>query len=320
MSAKVDLNKIDQADLQLRRSFSSISSLIVIQGGRVEYAATYGRTGSLQTLRPMYSVTKSVISTLIGIAIDKGHIESTEQTIADLLDADRCTIPDDSPLADITLHQLLSMSTGIRWRDGVQGAEPMLQRMLKQPDWLSVILKFSVDPSMIDQFQYNSAVSHLLSVILSHRTGLSASEFAESHLFNKMGISNYQWDTDPQGYSTGGWGLQLAPEDMTKLGILFLADGSINNVPVVSSDWVRTSTDSHTSVSSHQHVTGYGYQWWLYAINNHVAFCARGFGGQVVYCVPSLDAVIVITSSLAGRRKNAWPVFQDYLLPAISGE
>ncbi len=314
-SIEAGINKklLRQADEKIQRAFNTINTVLIMKKGKLVFSRVYDCRFSLETPQPVYSVTKSVVSSLIGIAIEHGYINNVQQRLPTLLGSScLLDIKLNAEINKLSLHQLLSMTTGFIWRDGKLSNEPMLKRMMQQSDWVDFILRLPIKKSMIGQFQYNSAVSHLLSVIISSTTGLTAEEFAKKTLFEPLGIVNYHWSHNAQNHTTGGWGLELSPIGMAKMGLLYLNNGHWGTQQVIPQSWVALSTTAHTP--------GYGYQWWLRQLNGHATFCARGIGGQIICCVPTLDVVIVITSDFSGRRKNLWPLFEDYWLPSVQNE
>lgn len=308
---------LDEANQKIRRAHTAINALLIVKNGTPAYSRVYRQGDTLATPQPVYSVTKSVISALIGCAIAAGKIDSVEQPLCDLLNAriTKLGISPDADACQLTLHQLLSMSAGFPWRDGRMGNEPMLARMLAKRDWAEFVLRLPVQKNQLGRFQYNSAISHLLSIILSDAVGVRADEFANDTLFGPLGISNYHWQCDPQGYNTGGWGLHLSASDMAKIGMLYLHQGRWQNHQLIPHSWVSASTT--VQVAASDHASGYGYQWWLTDADGCKAFYALGLGGQFIYCIPQRNAIIVVVSNRAGRRRPLWPLFEQFFLPAV---
>src|SRR5690606_20827466 len=123
--------------------------------------------------------------------------------------------------------------------------------------------------------------SHILSAILQQATGMNPRDFAERYLFKPLGISNIQWDTDPAGIPIGGWGLQMTPRDMAKLGYLYLQGGKWDGQQILSAEWVEDATRKHTDTDG---ALGYGYQWWIdSALEGYAAF---GRYGQTIFVIP----------------------------------
>ena len=304
----VSLSSLSTADSHIQRTHPALNTLLMVADGRVLHSRVYNPRTGLDTPQPQKSVTKSVMSALIGIAIERGHITGVDQPLKALLKT-RFSKEDSNATGNTTLHQLLSMTCGLLWRDGRLGNEPMVPRMMNQDDWIDFVLKLPVNTAMVGRFQYNSAVSHLLSAVIHATTGLHADRFADDALFGPLGITDYTWERDRQGYPIGGWGLSLCPRDMVKFGELYLHGGRAHGKQIFADEWVARSVTPHTE--------GYGYQWWLRTINNIPMWCACGLGGQSICCIPQFNSLIVTTSQLAGRRKPLWPLFEKYWLPAL---
>ncbi len=299
-----------KAEEYIRRANPALNTLLVEQHGKVIYARVFDSSVTLNSPWPIRSITKSVCSALIGIAIEQGFIQDVNQPVARLLEGAKRLPASTGNLSQTSLHQLLTMTTGIPWHDGAFGNEPMIRRVVRQDNWLDYILRLPVTPSLAGQFQYNSAVSHLLSAIVNQRTGMATELFAEQVLFKPLGINQYQWERDPLGLAIGGWGLSLAPVDLAKFGRLYVAGGRWQNQQVLPACWVTQTTTAYSPQ--------YGYQWWSKTLNGLHTWCALGIGGQCVCCIPSHDAVIVTTSKSAGKRKLLWPLFEKFWLPMIA--
>jgi CubicO group peptidase (beta-lactamase class C family) len=135
--------------------------------------------------------------------------------------------------------------------------------------------------------------------VIKNKTGMSASQFADKHLFSKLGIENYRWDSGrPSDISNTGWGSHLRPRDMVRIGLLVLNKGEWLGEQTVSKQWVETSSQRHTSFASG---SGYGYQWWVappFQAGGHSyeSFSANGWGGQKIIVIPELSMVVVTTA------------------------
>lgn len=274
------------------------------------------------------SVTKSVLSALVGIAIDRRFIRGVDQRVLDFF-------PDYAPGGHeqlkrrLTLKHLLTMTAGFQWRTGPRGHELFLDRLRRSRDWVAFILSLPVKEGALGTFQYNSAAAHLLSAIITSSTGRGAKEFAATHLFGPLGIDlpaddtphgqsraavfsnrGVSWPTDPHGNSTGGWGLVLRPRDMARFGLLYLNRGRWNGVQIVPAWWVEESVTPHTP--------GYGYLWWLRDVNGVFVYSAAGRGGQHIFCVPEHELVVVVASEPGERFRDPWSLLEDFVLPAAA--
>lgn len=264
----------------------NIDSLLAIRDGKVLVEAYfYPYDGS--TVHDMASVTKSVMTTLIAIAAGQGKLD-LEQPVVTFF-PDRTIANLDERKERITVRHLTGMVNGLK-SDCLAGDGPTIAAMMSQPDWVQAALDREMVQEPGSSFCYDSPGMHLLSAILQEATGMTALEFAQQNLFEPLGIQEAMWDSDPQG-TTRGWGdLHLKPRDAAKIGYLFLHQGMWEGKQIVPADWVEEATKSQT-------VTGgdddYGYGWWV----SEISFGAQGRGGQRVFGVPSLDAIVVTTGS-----------------------
>jgi CubicO group peptidase (beta-lactamase class C family) len=300
-----------------------LDSLLLVKNGKVileEYFHGYepGR------LHDTASVTKSVTSALIGIAIEQGAIEGVEQPIADLLPEYAGVINSDPAKRALQLKHILTMSSGLEWDEESypysHGKNDCFQMKLSGD-----APEFALERPIIHEpgtnFQYACANTMLLSAIIEASTGLGVDEYAEEHLFRPLGISSYYWDHYGDGLADTEGGLSLAPVDMAKIGYLFLNQGSWNGRHIISPDWVEESTGPH--IATGMLGAEYGYQWWriegIVEGQEVEAFFASGLGGQNIFVLPALDLVAVFTAPLNtpdGNLKNTL-VLQDYILPAV---
>jgi CubicO group peptidase (beta-lactamase class C family) len=241
----------------------------------------------------VYSVTKSVLSTLIGIAVDRGQIGGLDRTLPELLPAYDPQIPD--PLRRATLRQVLTMTAGVP-DDGQRNRTPPAPA----DDWVRYALTLGPQHPPGAGFVYSTTSSHLLSAVLTQATGVVPLEYARREMFGPLGIDpSPAWATDPQGRQQGGTGLELTAEEMLALGRLYLADGRWDGRQLVSAAWVADATTAHTDTGGAGF--GYGYQWWTTTAGGHRAFAAQGYGGQIVEVVPDLALVVVVRSDVGGR-------------------
>jgi CubicO group peptidase (beta-lactamase class C family) len=274
---------------------------VVVRGGLLAWEQ-YFHGGDAQQRLHLFSVTKSVISALVGIAFDRGLLGSPDQPVMEFFPEFGC--PPENPYSLVTLRHLLSMTSGLVWPSGHHGLEPMAERMRRSPDWTRFILSLPVRREEIGTFHYCSAASHLLSAVLTRVSGQSACDFAAAYLFGPLGIapvtSGTSWDIAPPGVSTGGWGLHLTARELARFGWLYLNNGQWAGKTVVSEAWVRASTQAEG---------GYGYQWWLRQVAGQSVFAGQGFAGQYLFCVPDLDLAVVVQSHAQHRWPERWEWF-----------
>lgn len=257
--------------------------------------------GDLHTIQ---SVTKSVSSALIGIAILRGEIESVDMLVAPLLDSE-AVFGGDPRARDLSLRHILTMTTGIAWNETDYSEEENDGGLLENaPSWQQYVLDkpFSDDPGAI--FNYNSGSSLLLDVILFKSTGMHAAEYAKKHLFDPLGIKSFYWKTTPDGLSDTLGGLYLRSKDLALFGMLYANDGVWNGTRLLPKGWVQDSFTPAVSVGSGPDWTGeshpggmYGYLWWLLPdpdqVNKFVPV-ARGYGGQRLVVLAEDDVIGIL--------------------------
>ncbi|UCG53084.1 MAG: serine hydrolase [Candidatus Latescibacterota bacterium] len=280
-----------------------------------------------ERLHPVYSVTKSVTSALIGIAIDRGEIADVDEEMLGFFPDHGAIANLDSLKESITLKHLLTMTAGFEWDEWslpYDHPENDVSRMYVSSDWVSYVLDLPMTDVPGTRFVYNSGVSMLLSAILTNVTGLSARDYAISHLFGRLGVTSWSWDPAPRnpGMSIGGWGLRLRPIDMVEFGRLYLQKGKWGEEQIVSREWVEFSTQPHATISDR---TNYGYQWWMYSdfiveeglVEVNDIFIAVGRGGQYIWVVPQYELVVVSTAWNDNNGKSSSPMFFRYIIPAV---
>jgi CubicO group peptidase (beta-lactamase class C family) len=207
--------------------------LAVARDGELLAQRYYNGSGPY-VVHDVRSVTKSVVSILIGIAIDRGLIESVDQTLADYLGGVVDSL--DAAKGSITIRNLLTMSAGHRWQG--LGSVHEWGDWMNAPDQITYVLEKPLVDAPGTRFNYSDGSAHLLSVILTEATGMRAVDFAAEHLFEPLGIGPRFWLTDNRGYSLGAAGIRLTPLDMLAIGALYLDGGVARGQRVVSEEWV----------------------------------------------------------------------------------
>jgi CubicO group peptidase (beta-lactamase class C family) len=284
-----------------------LHSLLIIRHGYI-VQETYFEPRKDTLKHDLYSVTKSFVSTLIGIALDQGKIDRIEHRVLDFfpgLEVENRTAEKER----MTLEDLLTMRSGLSWVEN----DSEYGKLYRSGDWVKYMLDLPMADPPGGQFLYCSGCSHLLSAILQESVGENAFAYAKENLFGPVGITSASWESNPAGVSIGGWGLQLVPRDMAKLGYLFLHGGMWDGRQIVSAGWVGEATSEHTGTGPGSDL-GYGYQWWIYP--RWHGYAALGRYGQSIFVLPDLDLIVVTTAGMP----NHDPIFQmlrDYIEPAV---
>jgi CubicO group peptidase (beta-lactamase class C family) len=300
-----------------RGDYPDVHSVLVVKSGALvleEYFYEY----SPDTLHPLRSATKSVVSALAGVAIDNGllagvhepvlpHFEPQYGRIENVTDAKR----------RITLEHLLTNSSGLDCDDYDPKSAGNESLMGRADDWV----KFILDLPMIEEPggtpRYCSGGVITTGRIIEKVSGMPLEAFARRHLFDPLGIRPFEWRFEPDRSSSETFcQVSLRPRDMAKFGLLFLHGGQWNGRRVLSKEWVEASTRPHTIVDN----TDYGYLWWRPYLDvggrRHHAILATGNGGQKIYLWPELDMIVVLTGGNYNRQSPAKELLTRDILPA----
>ncbi len=274
----------------------NLKSLVVYKDDRIVREEYFGGCNS-NSVFDVRSVTKTVMSTLIGIAIDKGFIQSEDRTLGYYREQYGGSV--DSSKRDIRIRDLLSMSSGLSADELANPGE--YDSWFNSTNQVEYTLNLPLNDKPGTMFTYNSGVAHLTSAIISASTGMNTLEFARRYLFQPLNISDHSWQTDKQGIYNGGAGLSLTAHDMIRLGVLFLNRGMYNGKRVISEEWIDKATSTKISTRNAQPFgPNYGYFWWIGNKDGHEYFWANGYGGQFVVVVPDLRLVVAATNTWAG--------------------
>lgn len=324
---------LDSAPLdRLRRdaaggAFPNLHAILIVKDGALvfeEYFSGYGPDIRQYTA----SISKSVGSILVGIAMDQGLIPTLaeggpDRPVLELLPEYEDVVWADPIKRRLLLRHVLSMSAGLEWdetsfpyddrrNDWVQA------RDRDDPVGFTLWKPIVAEPG--SEFVYNGGLSILLSRLVQKTAGMRAAEFAERHLFSPLGIADYEWERLPGGLTDTDGGLHMRPRDLAKLGQLYLNGGEWEGRQIVSRAWVEESTRAHMV---NERMPDYGYQWWCgdfhYADRSAFTYFASGHGGQKLFVFPGLDMVVVITHEVfdnpSGEMHNT-AILNRYVLPS----
>ena len=274
-----------------------LRSLLVSVGGEL-IEEHYFNGASARRSANLKSASKTIIAILVGIAIDRGYLEGVDQPIVDFF-------PDELAEAEpvkrsITIGDLLTMRSGLGTTSNRNYG-----RWVQSRHWVRHVLGRPLVDRPGGRMIYSTGSTHLLSAILTRASGMSTLEFGRRYLARPLDITLPPWTRDPQGVYLGGNEMALTPRAMLAIGNLFRRGGTGDGRQVISRDWIRESTIARTR--SRFSRRRYGYGWWMRTLAGHPTYYAWGYGGQFIFVVPDLDAVIVATSSPnpgAGRRNH----------------
>jgi CubicO group peptidase (beta-lactamase class C family) len=304
----MDSHSLEAMVQDIKASSYQVDSALVIKNGYIvldEYFGSF-RKGNLHNI---FSCTKSFVSTLFGIAQEKGDIPDLDTRLLDLYPK---IIPENQGnwKESITLRHLLMMSAGFDARDSWLYEWEGLYGLHSSEDAVKYMLDLPMDFEPGSRFEYTNGVSHLLSCIITEKTGVSAAEYAETHLFSPLGITRYTWEADNQGRNWGYNKIHLTPHDMAKIGYLFLKNGEWDGVQIVSEEWVKAATAHRIDANI---VDGYGYHWWV----GEEYYLALGYQGQFIFIYPEHDLVIVFTGGSQETFNYTIELPERYIIPAL---
>jgi CubicO group peptidase (beta-lactamase class C family) len=285
-----------------------VHGFLLIRNGFLVSEAYFAPAAGDQT-HLLYSMTKSVTSTLVGIAISEGFIKGVDQKVLDFFPQIK-EKNSDAYLTELTIENLLTMSAGY--------ADIIAPGPDAAVDWVQALLSKPIADKPGSTFLYNSGAAHVLSAIIEIATGRTEKEYAREKLFTPLGIDEFYWLADSMGRNFGNSWLKLRPVDMVKFGYLFLNKGLWNGRQTVPKDWVEKSTMRHMDTRGTMNIAeddGYGYLWWM---NSFGGFSAHGFGGQYIFVLPRFNTVAVFTGGFPNPVfPTSHELMRTYIVPAL---
>lgn len=276
-----------------------IDSILIVRNGYLVFEE-YPRTiYDSEDRHIIHSCTKSFTSALVGIAIAEGYIDGLDSKLVDLL-PNRTIANLDERKQAITLEHLLTMTSGLEWDEWTEPYNSPLNshyQMWFASDSVQHILDLPMEYDPGETWVYCSGATNLLGAIVAEATETSLFDYAVEKLFTPLGISSSDvfWPRDNHGRYWASGGVEMLPRDMAKFGYLYLNNGTWDGEQIVSTEWVQQSAETLVSFDDY---SGYSYQWWTYPTDIVNVYAAQGFAGQFIFVVPSLDMVVVFTSSV----------------------
>lgn len=264
-----------------------LHSLLVLHEGKA--ALEYVRSGrGLSHPSNLKSLSKTVLSLVVGIALDRGVIESVDQPIVELL-GERVPANAAEGIEAITVGHALSLQTGLRSTSG-----RYYGRWVQSDNWVAHVLTRPMVDEPGGRMIYSSGSSHLVGAALVETSGRSLLELTRAWLGNPLDIRIHDWMRDPQGLHFGGNEMRLSPRAVARIGELYRLGGTLDGQRIVSEDWIEQSwTPRGRSPWSNDL---YGCGWFITEIGGARTYYGRGYGGQMLYVVPSRALTVVITS------------------------
>lgn len=321
------MNEIKILEKKIHQDLRNIAGMVVLKDGKAQYE-NYFNGYTADSWIHVYSVTKSILSILIGIAVDKGYIKSVGQKVLDFF-PDYQVKKGEQAIYDVTLENLLTMTAPYKYK-----LLPPYIKYFTSDDWVKFSLDLLGGQGRLGKFRYAPLIGpDILSGILINATGKSVLGFAVENLFAPLGITVKEnllfknkeeqmvfnrstdisgWAADSSGTNAAGWGLTLSPLDMAKIGQLYLNKGEWNKKQVVSEQWVNESIREHSRWDKIKR--SYGYLWWILSDNGQ-SFAAVGDGGNMIYCDAEKHLVVSIASLFVQKPKDRIAFVKDYVEP-----
>lgn len=325
--------KIAELNKKIQKEYSNIAGIVIRKNGKTQYENYFNGCTDKSKIH-VYSVSKSIISLLAGIAMDKGCIKSLDQKVLEFF-PDYKIKKNETTIQKILIKDLLTMTAPYKYNPSLFNLINYI-KYFRSDDMLKFTLDLLGGKDTIGDFRYTPLVGpDILSGILVKATGQPVLEFAAENLFSPLGITVERnvvfhsakeqsafnkatnisgWAVDSCGLNTGGWGLTLSPVDMAKIGQLCLDGGVWNGKQIVSSEWINESTRVHSHWEKNN--LSYGFLWWIIDEGQH-ACAAMGDGGNVIYFNTRKGIVVSIASLFKQNAKNRLELIKNYIEPSL---
>lgn len=315
--------------------FVNISSLLISRQGqlvvdelfRTTLDANDAAVGNTDlNVHTMQSSTKSFVSALMGIAIDKGYINSVDEGFYSLFDEYSSFENWSDSKNEITIENVLTMQHGWAYNEwdypAASDQNTLFYIYRNYTDFVKGLLDLPMAAIPGESYAYSTMASHALGATVSNKSGKSVPEFAKEFLFDPLQFEKSYWLFSPKNRAMTGCCLFISGRDMTKLGQLYLDKGKWNGTQIISPEWIEKSVARSVDINL-GFTDGYGYQWWMKELRVNGksldSFFAAGNGGQFIYVFPELDAVISFTGENYGSQTmyQVTSLLENYLLKAF---
>lgn len=322
--------KIAEMEAIVAADYSNMAGMVIMKEGKAVYEKYFCGCTEADRIH-VFSVTKSILSILIGIALDKGYIHSVDQKVLEFY-PEYTVKKGEKTIQNVTIKDMLTMTAPYKYKSNPY------TKYFTSMDWVKFSLDVLGGKGQIGEFRYAPIVGpDILSGILERAAGQSVFEFAKEYLFAPLGITVERtitfhskeeqmafykatdiscWVAGPTGVNTAGWGLTLSPRDMAKIGQLFLNGGMWNGNRIVSEKWVSDSTSEQSRWK--QRDLPYGYLWWIDEQDN--GYAAMGDGGNIIYVSSDKNMVVASTSLFYPRAKDRIEFIKKYVEPIFEEE
>jgi CubicO group peptidase (beta-lactamase class C family) len=274
----------------------TLYGLLVVKNGYL-VAEKYYHGKSVDQLSSRASVTKSIVSALVGIALEQGCLSSVDQKMVEFFPELVDQIQDPRKM-EITIRQMLQMRAGYPWEESTPELVDLMFSGFRSRNLVDVPLVR--DPGT--GFDYSNLTSHLLGIIVARACDTDLKSYAQEHLFTPLGGEVGDWVLGWEDYYLGFAEIEITARDMARFGQLYLDDGQFEGKQIVPAGWVRDSLQTYSEDAWYFRVgwnwreSAYGYQWWAIRAGDRRYNLAWGHGGQQIALVDELDLVVVATA------------------------
>ena len=318
-SQHIDPARILNVLSQLQTQEHKLHSVLLVKNDHIVLEEYFGEN-AVNKPHDLRSTTKSIRSILLGIAIDKGFIESVDDPISKYLKKPSPTKNLDQRKKEITIKHLLTMSSGLDCNDWDKNSKGQEDKVYKKKDWLQYTLNLPVINTPGEVSHYCSMGVILIAEIISQSSGMPIDQFAEQYVFKPLGIHNVGWGhTANKKIIASGKRLYMTSRDMAKIGQLILHKGEYRGKQIVSAEWIEKATTPKTKITG----IDYGYLWWNipFKVDDKkvTAITATGNGGQYIMVIPEMEIVAVFTGGAYNSQEDklAFAIMNNVFLPSI---
>ncbi|MCK5332121.1 MAG: serine hydrolase [Candidatus Marinimicrobia bacterium] len=312
----IDPAEIARLTWEIRNGdFDEIHSLVIIRNGYLVFEEYFEEGHDINYLHRLASVTKSVISLIVGTAVQEGFITSHNQPLYELFPDEADIFEDQPKKRKILLRHALTMTDGLRWKEGIGGDSGSdAYTMDHSSNSMRFILSRPIKNKPGEKFFYSSMPT-LAAGAVRNASGFNFEIYADTYLFEKLGIQNYSWEHQSDGFIRADGGLHQTNRDMAKIGLLCLNNGVWNGEQILPENWMELSTKKWIDTKQGHH---YGFYWWLiphagipgFLIDGDGNYFGSGYGGQKLFIIPEYNLVIASFGS-----DNEIDTHEDHSVP-----
>ncbi len=310
LKENIDSTYLVRADSEIIKNQPAVRGILLSRHGKIVFEKYYSSFNA-DSLYNTWSITKSVISMLVGIALQRNDVDSLqEKAFLHLPPYPNTAINDNCKV--ITLAQLMTMTSGLSWY------KPGTNIVMRRYDEMDQIFASPTSNAPGATFRYDGANAHAVAITLQYRLGKPLEDYAAAHLFKPLGIEKFRWEKDQSGYNLGSEGLYLNARDLAKLGYLMLRKGKWEGKQLISQEYYCMAT-TQQNPGGFPGYDAYGLFWWVSKTANYETFYALGSGGLILAVTPSLGLVAVIITDPNHPQADLYKprqLYLDYLLPA----